>query len=127
MNRILFRLFLCCLLFASATTLAKGQDAKVREATELKYKVGQKWGYQARAGEENSYFVVVKIESDPKLGNIIHIAVRGLKMKNLRSPGGISENVNHMPFSEGAVDKSAVKLLKRKTDLPNFEEGYQMW
>ena len=53
--------------------------------------------------------------------------MRGLKMKNRRSPDGISENVNHMPFSQEAIDKSGLKLLKEKTDLPDFEEGYQRW
>ena len=32
-----------------------------------------------------------------------------------------------MPFSEEAINKSAVKILKDKVDLPDFKEGYQMW
>ena len=97
------------------------------ESGELKYKVGQKWSYQSRSGEEKSYLVIVKIEHDPKLGKIIHIAMRGLRMKNPHSPDGISENVNHMPFAQEAIDKSGLKLLKEKTDLPGFEKGYQSW
>ncbi len=26
-----------------------------------------------------------------------------------------------------ALEKSGLKLLKEKVDLPDFEEGYQMW
>ena len=48
-------------------------------------------------------------------------------MKNRRSPDGISENVNHMPFAEEAINKSKPKLLKEKVELPSFEEGYRMW
>jgi len=53
--------------------------------------------------------------------------MRGLKMKNRRSPDGSSEDVDHMPFSEEAIEKSGLKLLKEKTELPDFEEGYRMW
>jgi TonB family protein len=98
------------------------------QETEEKYKSGQKWSYKTRPGEEDSYLIVLKVDKDPKLGNIIHIALGKLKMKNELSPdGNISENVDHMPLSQDALDKSGLKLLEEKTDLPDFAEGYQMW
>ena len=127
MNRTLLRLSICLFVLAFATPLVSGQNTKARKARELNYKVGQKWSYETRAGEEKSYLIIVKIDHDPKLGKIVHIAMRGLRMKNPRSPDGISENVNHMPFSEEAMDKSGLKLLKERTDLPDFEAGYQSW
>lgn len=111
----------------SASVFARSQDSGLRDTTESQYKVGQMWSYKTRPGEEESYFIVVKVESHPKLGNIIHIAVRKLKMQNPRSPDGISEKVNHMPFSEVALTKSAVRILKDRTHLPDFREGYQLW
>ena len=116
-------LFLSLLIFASAF----GQDGAQKEPADSKYKVGQQWSYSARPGEEKSYLIIVKIDNDPKLGRIIHIALRGLKMKNPHSPVGISEDVNHMPFLEAAIEKSGLKLMKEKVDLPDFEEGYGMW
>ena len=114
---------LSILLFASVF----GQDAPQKEPADSKYKVGQQWSYSARPGEEESYLIVVKIDNDPKLGRIIHIALRGLKMKNPHSPDGISEDVNHMPFLEAAIEKSGLRLIKEKVDLPDFKEGYGMW
>ena len=32
-----------------------------------------------------------------------------------------------MPFSEQAIDKSVVRLLKENVELPDFEDGYQTW
>jgi hypothetical protein len=97
----------------------------LRDTTESKYKVGQVWNYKTRPGEEKSTFIVVKVESHPKLGNIIHIALRGLK---LRKPNGdYIEVAGHLPFAEEAITKSAVKLVKEKADLPDYEEGYGMW
>jgi hypothetical protein len=117
-------------LFTPACKLIKQKTrtaAASSEKTEPKYKVGQMWSYKTRAGEGESYFIVVKIDNDAKLGTIVHVAMRGLKMKNPRSPDGISDKVNHMPFTEDAVNQSALKLLKGKVELPDYEEGYQMW
>ena len=101
--------------------------AALAQTADSKYKVGQQWSYSARPGEEKSYLIIVKIDDDPKLGRIIHIALRGLKIKNPRSPNGISEEVSHLPFLEEAIEKSGLKLLKEKVDLPDFEEGYGIW
>ncbi len=123
MSKVLVLLSLCCFMgtsgFAGVSSLWQEPESK--------YKVGQQWSYHSRPGEEESYFVVLKIDHDAKLGNIVHIAMKRLRMKNRRSPDGISENVNHMPFSEEAINKSQPKLLKEKVELPSFEEGYQMW
>lgn len=120
-------IYLSCFVFAAAIVFASAQDLTPKSAAESKYKVGQVWSYKTRSGEEKSYFIVLRVEDDAKLGKIVHIAVRGLRMKNPRSPDGISDEVNHMPFSEEAINKSALTLLKVKTDLPDYEEGYQMW
>lgn len=127
MNKTFLVLLLWCVLLVSASIFGRAQDPMLKDTTESKYKVGQMWSYKSRPGEEKSYFIVVRVEKHEKLGNIIHIAVRGLKMKNPRSPDGLSENVNHMPFSEDALKKSSVKVVKEKTDLPDFQNGYQMW
>jgi hypothetical protein len=106
-------------------TFGKTQDSTLKDTAESKYKVGQVWSYKTRPDEEKSYFIVVKVENHPKLGNIIHIAVHGLKLK--KPNGDFIENADHMPFAEEAINKSAVKLLKEKADLPDYKEGYRMW
>ena len=115
------------MLLAPSVMVQNNQTVKQKETNDSKFKVGQKWSYRARPGEESSYFIIVKIDNDPKLGRIIHISMRGLKIKNPRSPDGLSEVVSHMPFAEEAIEKSEVKLLQEKVDLPDFEEGYRIW
>jgi hypothetical protein len=117
-------------MFCYILTTATGSIATnptQSEKTEVKYKVGQMWSYKTRPHEEKSYFIIVKIENDAKLGTIMHVAMRGLKMKNPRSPDGISDTVNHMPFTEEAVKRSSLALLKEKVELPDYEQGYLMW
>ena len=125
--KIQLLLALFCLALGAASTLGQPQDSGLKDTTDSKFKVGQMWSYKTRHGEEKSYFIVVKVETHAKLGTIVHIAVRKLRMKNPRSPDGLSEDVNHMPFAEEALTKSAVKILKDRVDLPDFENGYGEW
>lgn len=115
-------------LLLTLTALAAGaaaQESMLKDTTESKFKVGQVWSYETRPDEKGSAFVVAKVESHPKLGNIVHVSVRGLRMK--KPNGEFISDIQHMPFSEEALAKSAVKLVKEKEELPDFEEGYQIW
>lgn len=116
---------LCLSILLAVTVGGSTQDSTLKDTTESKYKVGQVWSYKTRPQEEKSTFIVVKVESHPKLGNIVHIALRDLK---LRKPNGdFIESAGHLPFAEEAINKSAVKVIKEKADLPDYEEGYKMW
>lgn len=125
MKKLIVALTLYCLLPGTVTAYGTGQDSTLKDTTESRYKVGQVWSYKTRANEKKSSFTVLKVEHDAKLGNIIHIALRDLKMK--KPNGDFIETAGHLPFAEEAINKSAVKLLKAKADLPDYEEGYNMW
>ena len=101
------------------------QDKKTLD--EYVYKVGQTWSYKTRPNEKESFFIVVKIDADEKFGKIIHIALSNLKMKNPNSSNEFYKSANHLPFIEEAITKSAVKILKEKVELPDYEEGYNLW
>jgi hypothetical protein len=88
---------------------------------------GQVWTYATRPGEEASRIIICRVESDPKLGEIVHIHVNGLRLKNKRAPGGIGDQVGHMPYSGEALRKTLTKLESTGATLPDFEGGYQQW
>ena len=125
MNRTLATLTLCLSILLAVTAYGGVQDSMLKDTTESKYKVGQVWSYKTRPDEKKSTFIVIRVESHPKLGNIIHIALRDLR---LRKPNGdFIEAASHLPFAEEAINKSAIKLLKEKGEVPEYEEGYRLW
>lgn len=118
------KLIIAVFLLLAASLFANAQDAKAPAAS--KYTVGQKWSYNARPGEEDSYLIIVKIDDDPKLDRIIHIALRDLKIKNPRSPD-VTQNVNHMPFSGSSDREERVEAaLKTRSTCLTFKRvtGY---
>ncbi len=91
------------------------------------FTVGQVWTYHTRPQEEASRIIVCRIESDPKLGQIVHVHVNGLRFRNSQAPGGYSDQIGHMPYSAVALRDSVVSLESSGAELPDFEEGYQQW
>jgi hypothetical protein len=97
------------------------------DTTNSMFKVGQMWKYQTRPGEEGSTLTVVKVESAPRIGVIVHVAVRGLHVKNPRAPDGTTTEANHLPMTESALQKSVTVMVTAHAPLPSYEEGYREW
>ncbi len=97
------------------------------DAANEKFHIGDSWQYQTRPGEEQSKLTVVKLESNSRLGIVVHISLAGLRIKNPHVDGGVSETIAHMPFALSAVETSVTTLLTRNARLPSFESGHQQW
>lgn len=91
------------------------------------YSEGQVWQYKTRQGEENSTVLINKVETNEKLGNIFHISIDGVKVKNSRVTGGISSELPHFPVSEETLKISLTKLIGKKAPNPDYLEGYNTW
>lgn len=97
------------------------------ETTDSKFKAGQVWKYKTRPNEEGSVLTIAKVENEPKHGNIIHITVTNLKIKNPHAPSGYTDLIGHMPLAERAVAERVTELTNEKPDLSRYKEGYQDW
>lgn len=95
----------------------------------MKYSVGQIWNYETRRGEEKSTLKILKIENYSETGNVVHISISGLKIKNPVSPTGYAENFSHIPISEEVLDKSVTNLKNETHKKPDSLEldGYSYW
>jgi hypothetical protein len=88
---------------------------------------GQCWAYAARTNEKASYLVIRKIETLPKLGDVAHISVYGLRIKNPTSPTGYADQAGHIPISLEALRGSLTAQVKRPIPETNWMEGYSLW
>jgi hypothetical protein len=104
-----------------------GEEATGRGNAMPPFEVGQVWTYYTRPGEEASRIIICRIETDAKLGQIVHIHVNGLRLKNKHAPAGSSDQIGHMPYSSEALRQCVTKLESTDAVLPAFEDGYQEW
>lgn len=108
-------------------TFSAGATTMPTNTAESKYKAGQVWSYKTRPSEDQSTLTIVKVETDPAFGTIVHISIQGCRIKNPKAPKGYTDVIPHMPFSEDAIDHSVVKLLRTNVPLPEFQRGYEEW
>ncbi|MDG1874359.1 MAG: hypothetical protein P8J27_10640 [Mariniblastus sp.] len=92
------------------------------------FSVGQVWQYQTRDHEPDSRITIVRIDADDKeFGNIIHIYISDVDIPNEDAPQGKTTYIGHMPYDEGALELCVTKKEADLTELPDYEDGYQLW
>ena len=100
---------------------------KLQDTDNSIYKVGQLWSYKTRPSEPDSEFIVIKVETHPDWGIIVHISLRGLKVKNHYNESGFSSIIVHLPFEEASIIESVTEKLADNAPLPDFQDGYSTW
>lgn len=112
------RLAVCGLLLSMAS---------IEGALAQKYSEGQVWHYKTRPGETGSLLRIAKIETHPKLGQVFHIGLVGLRVRSPYAEAGFTSEVAHFPVSRGTLDRSVTKLSRARPVFPDVEEGYAEW
>ena len=100
--------------------------AQPQVVVDAKYSPGQVWSYHTRKGEESSTITVLRVESLPKVGVIVHVRVDGIRLKNC-SGGPSPMSIGHSPISKDALDRSVTTMLKQGLAVPDYMEGYKNW
>jgi hypothetical protein len=95
------------------------------ESGDSKFRPGQVWQYKTRPHEEGSTLTILKVETLPKQGTIIHIRVEKIRLRNCTG-GPEPDKFEHMPFARDAVERSVTKLVKERS-VPDFQAGYDAW
>lgn len=91
------------------------------------YAEGQVWSYKTRDGEQGSTLQINRIEHDPRLGDIFHISVSGVRLHNPHAPQGITTELPHFPVSIQTLEKSCIEPTGTASVNPDYLEGYQAW
>jgi hypothetical protein len=88
---------------------------------------GQEWRYRTRPHETASTLVVARIDDDPELGRVVHVSLRGLRLRHPRLPGGMAGEVAHLAFTEAALQGSLLALVGHGLPVPGFDRDYEQW
>ena len=85
------------------------------------FRAGQVWAIKTPRDQPNAKLTVLRVESREKVGTIIHIAVSGV------SYGNGHTTIQHLPFTQAAVERSVTTLERESGPIPDFAEGYRLW
>lgn len=107
--------------------LGRHDDVEPTDVTDGRFHVGECWQYRTRPHEEGSTLTVLKVEALPQRGTIVHLRVDGVRIASPQAPGGVLNEVAHMPFTERAVADSVTTRQPDAATLPQFADGYNRW
>jgi hypothetical protein len=127
-GRRLFQFFIpfaACCLGAFCQAAQKKPCPEPSPAIDAKYVPGQVWSYHSRDNEPDATITILKVESLPKIGVVLHIRLDGIHLRNC-SGGPEPDQIEHAPFTRDAIDRSVVRLI-RTGNVPPFQEGYENW
>jgi len=132
LSRLQKRLFvttLCLTLAAASSPAAFLQSSKpcpvTSPATDQKFAAGQVWSFRSREFEPDATVTILRIKSLPKIGEIIHVRVDGIRLRNCTG-GPAPTSIEHAPFTRDAIERSAGRL-RRNGAVPAFDDGYTNW
>jgi hypothetical protein len=97
------------------------------------YAQGQVWTYDHRPGEDGSRVVIRKIGVEPEDGEVFHVSILGVKLRNHRVPGGAQPAMHHAAVLRTTLDKSLRELTTAADQDPTWEKdpawenGYAVW
>jgi hypothetical protein len=120
-------MLLLALAVIASCDRSQSQPPTAQSNKDAPFAVGQVWAYHTRSGEESSRVIICKIETDPKYGPLVHVALVGLKLQAPQSPTGMTDSIRHMPFTEKALRDSVTDVVGLTKDLPPYQTGYMEW
>ncbi|MDH3444564.1 MAG: hypothetical protein OEN50_11605 [Deltaproteobacteria bacterium] len=94
------------------------------QVTAQSFGEGQVWEYKTRPGETGSLLRIAKVDHDPKLGEVFHISIVGVKVKGSK---GILTDLAHAPVARVTLEKSVTKRSSSNVSFPDFRPGYVEW
>jgi len=95
--------------------------------TKPDYAEGQVWTYDHRPGEDGSRVVIRKIGVEPEDGEVFHVSILGVKLRNHRVPGGAQPAMHHAAVLRSTLDKSLRELTTASDQDTAWENGYAVW
>lgn len=95
-------------------------------ATGITLQEGDCWSYDTRPGEESSYLVIRKVETLPRIGEVAHIAIFGLHMKNPLSRKPLI-TIPYVAITGAALRGSIKQRLNVPVPQNEWLMGYTSW
>lgn len=95
--------------------------------TRPEFAPGQAWTYRTRPGEEASRIIIRKKDIEPEDGEVFHISILGVKLRNHRLPGGLQPAMHHAAVARATLDQSLLNYEGDGDDDETWMDGYAVW
>src|SRR5262249_12503742 len=123
---VLMRRILIVAFLLAVSSLCFGQSTNSTKQPAL-YKAGQVWKLDDQLGFNDSTVTILKVESRPKVGIVIHVRIDKVPAGDCSSVH-LTKSIEHLALTERTLRESARELLKENAELPDaYFEAYRLW
>lgn len=91
------------------------------------YAPGQSWTYRTRPGEDDSRVAIRRVDHEPEDGDVFHVSILGVKLRNHRVPGGLQPAMHHAAVSRVTLDASLLEPAGAADADESWRDGYAVW
>jgi hypothetical protein len=89
------------------------------------FEAGQIWSARAREQDPDPKLLVLRVETSSKVGDVVFIAVSGVKI--CLPTGQCGAAFSPLAMSKQALDLSVKEQVGRTDQIPDFARGYEFW
>lgn len=89
---------------------------------------GQLWRCRGRTAGENPLVLINRVDEHPLgTGEIYHVSISGVRVKNPRSPDGLATALPHIPLIRQSFERSQMEFAGQHAPDLAYLAGYAQW
>jgi len=91
------------------------------------FAAGQLWRCAGRSADEAPLLLINRVDAHPLGGEIFHVSISGVRVKNPADPSGFTTRLPHVPVIRQTFERSKAEFLRNEVPDPAFLTGYAQW
>jgi len=91
------------------------------------FAAGQLWRCTGRTPDENPTVLINRVDQHPLGGEIFHVSLDGVRVKNPNLPTGVMTSLPHIPLVRQTLNLSAATFVRLQEPNPAYLPGYEQW
>lgn len=88
---------------------------------------GQLWRCAGRSPDEAPQLLINRVDQHPKGGEIFHVSVTGVPVKNCAEPSGCTTALPHVPVIRQTFERSQAQFVRLQAPDAAYLVGYGQW
>jgi hypothetical protein len=91
------------------------------------FAAGQLWRCAGRNADETPLLLINRVDQHPRGGEIFHVSIAGVRLKNPADPSGITTTLPHVPVIRQTFERSQARFVRPQAPDPAYLAGHSQW
>lgn len=88
---------------------------------------GQLWRCAGRSADETPLLLINRVDLHPKGGEIFHVSIANVRLKNPAEASGVTTALPHVPVIRQTFERSQAQFVRLQAPDPAYLAGHAQW